>query len=40
MDSQGIESMMKSYDSLSTFPDVPGALDAIAKIDSVTAVVL
>lgn len=35
-----IESLMKAYDSLSTFPDVPPALDAIAKNDSITAVVL
>lgn len=34
-----IEKLMKAYDSLATFPDVPPALEAIAKMTDINAVV-
>ena len=40
LDRLEIENLMMAYDSLSAFPDVPPALDAIAKSDTITAVVL
>ncbi|KAK0516890.1 hypothetical protein JMJ35_000045 [Cladonia borealis] len=39
LDDDSIASLMKAYDSLSTFPDVTPALQALAKESSVTAVV-
>ena len=39
LDEPAIEKLMQAYDSLSTFPDVPPALDAIAKLEGITAVV-
>ncbi len=34
-----IDHLMKAYDSLSTFPDVPPALNALSSISGITAVV-
>ena len=39
LDDDAIASLMKAYDSLSTFPDVTPALQALAKESGITAVV-
>ncbi|KAK4694652.1 2-haloacid dehalogenase, partial [Lecanoromycetidae sp. Uapishka_2] len=39
LDDNSIASLMKAYDSLSTFPDVPGALKDLDKESDITAVV-
>ena len=39
LNNDAIESLMKAYDSLSTFPDVTPALDALSKYSNVTGVV-
>ena len=39
LDDEAIASLMKAYDSLSTFPDVTPALRALAKESGITAVV-
>ncbi len=39
LDDDSIASLMKAYDSLSTFPDVTPALQALAKESGITAVV-
>lgn len=39
LDDESITSLMKAYDSLSTFPDVAGALKSLAEVSNITAVV-
>ena len=39
LDHEAIEKLMEAYDSLSTFPDVSPALEAIAKTERIHAVV-
>ncbi|KAG7006105.1 haloacid dehalogenase, type II [Physcia stellaris] len=39
LEKAAIEKLMKAYDSLATFPDVPPALEAIAKMNDINAVV-
>ncbi|KAL2039458.1 hypothetical protein N7G274_007730 [Stereocaulon virgatum] len=39
LDDDSIATLMKAYDSLSTFPDVSPALEALSKESSITAVV-
>ena len=39
LDNSAIEKLMEAYDSLSTFPDVSPALEAIAKTEGINAVI-
>ncbi|KAI9829602.1 MAG: hypothetical protein M1819_006107 [Sarea resinae] len=39
LEQAAIESLMKAYDSLSTFPDVPPALETLSSTPGITAVV-
>jgi len=39
LNGKSIESLMKAYDSLSTFPDVAGALKSITEAPNITAVI-